>query len=96
MRPGLRSETFQSLDGRAKQDTVTHGSLFAGVEGFGLGFQQAGYETIWQVEREPYCIAVYAVAATLNSGGNSGGFKGWTIPDSAYYQKGSTRRGTGH
>jgi DNA (cytosine-5)-methyltransferase 1 len=37
---------------------MTHGSLFAGIEGFGEGFRRAGLRTIWQVEREPFCIAV--------------------------------------
>lgn len=34
------------------------GTLFSGIEGFGLGFQNAGAEIIWQVENEPFCIAV--------------------------------------
>jgi DNA (cytosine-5)-methyltransferase 1 len=37
---------------------MTHGSLFAGIEGFGEGFRRAGFRTLWQVEREPFCIAV--------------------------------------
>lgn len=31
------------------------GELFAGIGGFSLGFQRAGYEVAWQVEIEPYC-----------------------------------------
>lgn len=37
---------------------MTVGSLFSGIEGFGLGFEQAGFEVKWQVEKEPFCIAV--------------------------------------
>ena len=39
---------------------LTHGSLFAGIGGFDLGFQWAGIETIWQVEIDEYCRQVLA------------------------------------
>ena len=37
---------------------MRHGSLFAGIEGFGYGFERAGWQTVWQVEQEPFCLAV--------------------------------------
>ena len=39
---------------------LTFGSLFAGIGGFDLGFEQAGMECRWQVEIDPYCQKVLA------------------------------------
>lgn len=35
--------------------TPTYGSLFSGVGGFDMGFDQAGYECKWQVEWDKHC-----------------------------------------
>jgi len=37
---------------------MTVGSLFAGIGGFDLGFQRAGFDIRWQVEIDPFCRAV--------------------------------------
>ncbi len=39
---------------------MTVGSLFAGIGGFDLGLERAGFAVRWQVEIEPYCQAVLA------------------------------------
>jgi DNA (cytosine-5)-methyltransferase 1 len=36
------------------------GELFAGIGGFGLGLERAGFEIAWQVEIDPYCTRVLA------------------------------------
>jgi len=37
---------------------MTVGSLFAGIGGFDLGFERAGFQVKWQVEIDPFCLAV--------------------------------------
>src|SRR3990167_1487872 len=37
---------------------MTVGSLFAGIGGFDLGFERAGFQTRWRCEIEPFCQKV--------------------------------------
>ncbi len=37
---------------------LTHGSLFSGIERFGVGFRKVGIITKWCVENDPFCRAV--------------------------------------
>jgi DNA (cytosine-5)-methyltransferase 1 len=45
---------------KMQYEPKTHGSLFAGIEGFGIGFERAGWKTIWQVEIDRENRAVLA------------------------------------
>ena len=41
-----------------KQSKLTHGSLFSGIEGFGLGAAFAGIKTLWSCEYEDYQASI--------------------------------------
>lgn len=40
--------------------TLTYGSLFSGVGGFDMGFDQAGYDCVFQVEWDKHCQQILA------------------------------------
>ncbi|HET9087151.1 MAG TPA: DNA cytosine methyltransferase [Acidobacteriaceae bacterium] len=52
MPPGKRTMVCAEIE------QPTMGSLFAGIGGFDLGFERAGFEIAWQVEIDPYCRKV--------------------------------------
>lgn len=37
---------------------MTYGSIFSGVEGFGMGFDRKGFKCLWQCESDVYCKSV--------------------------------------
>ena len=39
---------------------MTFGSLFAGIGGLDLGLERAGWTCRWQIECDPYCLAILA------------------------------------
>jgi len=39
---------------------MTFGSLFAGIGGFDLGFDRAGMQCLWQVEKDDWCRSILA------------------------------------
>ena len=43
---------------KTHHDKPTVGSMFAGIGGFDIGFEAAGFQTAWQVEIDPTCRAV--------------------------------------
>lgn len=52
--------TMKDHGTKAEKPKPTVGSLFAGIGGFDLGFERAGFRTAWQVEINPINLAVLA------------------------------------
>lgn len=53
-----QSQSIQPSPNQSTSTKPTVGSLFAGIGGFDLGFEWAGFCTRWQVEIAPICRAV--------------------------------------
>lgn len=54
----MNAQTNQHAPNQSPKSKPTIGSLFAGIGGFDLGFENAGFHTSWQVEINPICRAV--------------------------------------
>lgn len=40
--------------------TLKLATLCSGIDGFGVGFESAGFETVFQCERDPSCLRILA------------------------------------
>jgi DNA (cytosine-5)-methyltransferase 1 len=49
---------FGTADVKKSEPRITLASFFAGIGGFDLGFERAGFESVWQCEVKPFCLDI--------------------------------------
>lgn len=58
MTPTRPTSKFRHREGGGRRPEFTLASFFAGIGGFDLGFERAGFETVWQCEISEFCQQV--------------------------------------